>query len=57
MSPESSSAPAYRLPTALRAWRASLARTFVQPGSVTLLALDPDEVARRLSAASEDAKK
>lgn len=41
-------APEGSLGTRLRAWRESLARTFVQPASVTLLSLDAEEVGRRL---------
>jgi hypothetical protein len=32
----------------LRHWRATLRRTFMQPDSVTLLSLAPEDVARRL---------
>lgn len=33
----------------LRDWRMTLRRTFVQPDSVTLLSLAPEDVARRLA--------
>jgi hypothetical protein len=44
------STPRQGLRNRLAVWRSALARTFVQPASVTILTLEPEEVARRLSA-------
>ncbi|MBT2187816.1 hypothetical protein [Sphingobium nicotianae] len=50
--------PAPRLATSessmrgtLRSWRAALRRTFLQPDSITLLSLAPEDVAKRLAGA------
>ena len=51
MSDSFSPAPAMGLRGRLRHWRAAIRRTVGGPQSVTVLTLDPQEVARRLDAA------